>query len=434
MASDQLPAILVARYLKAHHFEKTLSAFLSESNIDESLATTNPGDWTLETLVNEKVQFDKSLNFEKTSNDTVSAWTNPAPSKPVEPLISSVNILSVNAADDGTKFVVTTADNRLTLLNGTQRTNDANQLATSNFTVDSPILSTVFLTADILAFTTMSGKVFIVSLNNFEVLNDRRDHTKWSVKIAARDKWLATAGWDQRVNVYQLDDNLMIKAPPQNIILESDPESLVFVEHPDTHQLHLIISRRDSSFLYYYVLEDSKFQPAGRQNLAPHSNAWVAFTPSALSLHPSDRTLLAVGTSHLPHMKVIIVRLLFPGSKKDEPLTVASTARANLALQDREDAAITLQVSVQAPQTPYSTPQIVWRPDGSGLWTNGDDGVIRGVEAKTGKVVTLLRGHEVGSKVRTLWAGYLQGSDGEPREVLVSGGFDKKVFVWEITD
>lgn len=110
-------------------------------------------------------------------------------------------------------------------------------------------------------------------------------------------------------------------------------------------------------------------------------------------------------------------------------------ARADLVLQDREDAAIILQVSTQAPQTPYSTPQIAWRPNGCGVWVNGDDGVVRGVEAKTGKVVAHLRAHEVGSKVRTLWAGYFESeAEGGKREILVSGGFDRRCFVWEVAN
>ena len=108
-------------------------------------------------------------------------------------------------------------------------------------------------------------------------------------------------------------------------------------------------------------------------------------------------------------MKVIIVRLLLPpliGSPLNiaSPLTQAAQTRSNLALQDREEAAIQLHVSTMAPQTPYSTPQIVWRPNGSGVFVNGDDGVIRGLEAKTGKVVSTLQGgHEVGSKIRSIW-------------------------------
>ena len=88
---------------------------------------------------------------------------------------------------------------------------------------------------------------------------------------------------------------------------------------------------------------------------------------------------------------------------------------------------------------------MVWRPDGSGVWVNGDDGIVRGIEAKTGKVVHLLRGHEAGTKVRSLWAGYVgQGGSGGGRggdereqkqeEVVVSGGFDKRVIIWRVAD
>jgi len=142
-------------------------------------------------------------------------------------------------------------------------------------------------------------------------------------------------------------------------------------------------------------------------------------------------------------MKLIIVRLLFPFSSSDfvsnddvqtQPQTQASQARAALAVQDREDKAIKLHVSTMSPQTPYSTPQVVWRPGGSGVFVNADDGVVRGIDTDTGKVVSLLRAHEVGSKVRTLYAGFESGGDGDGkgREILVSGGFDKKVFVWRV--
>lgn len=69
----------------------------------------------------------------------------------------------------------------------------------------------------------------------------------------------------------------------------------------------------------------------------------------------------------------------------------------------------------------------------------------------TGKVVALLKGHEAGTKVRSLWAGMMRVSksdravrdleyddgDGnnraeEEEEWLVSGGFDKRVIVWKV--
>ena len=135
-------------------------------------------------------------------------------------------------------------------------------------------------------------------------------------------------------------------------------------------------------------------------------------------------------------MKLVLVRLLFPDdvsgpATSSEPQRPATQARAALAKADREEAAILLQVSTMAPQTDYSNPQIVWRPDGHGVWVNGDDGAVRGIEAKTGKVVSTLKGHDPATKVRSLWAGKLPDHNGGQRELLVTGGFDKKVLIWE---
>lgn len=116
------------------------------------------------------------------------------------------------------------------------------------------------------------------------------------------------------------------------------------------------------------------------------------------------------------------------------PATQAAQTRQEIAVRDREEAAILIQVSTLAPQTPYSTPQVCWRPDGSGVWVNGDDGVVRGLEVKTGKIVATLRdGHELGSKIRSLWAGCLD-FNGKPEEWVISGGFDKKLIVWRPTE
>lgn len=118
--------------------------------------------------------------------------------------------------------------------------------------------------------------------------------------------------------------------------------------------------------------------------------------------------------------------------------TQASQTRAALALSGREAAAIRLHISMIAPQTSY-TPRVVWRLDGCRVWVNGDDGVVRGIEVMTGKIVALLKGHKPRIKVRSLWAGMMRvenntsESAGEPEaermkedEWLVSGGFDNE--------
>jgi hypothetical protein len=321
--------------------------------------------------------------------------------------------------------------------------------------------------------TNMSGQLLLQ--RGAEILSRRKDHAKYAVKVIAYEEddrpgettsnivWVATAGWDSKILLYRLripsraGDSVLVELnePIAHINLLTNPESIVLVRHPDTHELILLASRRDSTYLFYYAVPSStpaetpsECKLLGKQNLAPHSNAWVAFSPSCLALSPHDPGLIAVAASTLPHMKVIIVRLLFPkqeqessgpppiGSTSAEQETQARPAFAALALQNREDAAIMIQANTFAPQTVYSTPQVVWRPDGSGVWVNGDDGVIRGVETMTGKVTAMLKdGHQVGSKVRAIWAGWVEVQrDGKvvKEEWLISGGFDKRLIVWRV--
>jgi WD40 repeat protein len=328
-----------------------------------------------------------------------------------------------------------------------------------------PILSVYPLQGGQALTTSMSGQLILhgprgySSSTDVAILERRSDHSKYAVHVSATSfaaHWIvATAGWDQKVQVYatpfeSASETLVLGDPAATLSLPSNPESFAFVLHPNSKALYLVLSRRDSTYIYYYLIDPNPSESpgitvheAGKQNLAPHANAWIAFSPSCLALSPTDPTLLAVATSHLPHMKLIVVRLLFPdvmtaasGGLGAPPLTPASQARAALALSDREDAAISLHVSTLAPQTPYSTPQVVWRPDGSGLWVNGDDGVVRGLDIMTGKVVALLKGHEPGTKVRSLWAGIVSVADdvddSHEEEWLVSGGFDKRVIVWKV--
>lgn len=146
-------------------------------------------------------------------------------------------------------------------------------------------------------------------------------------------------------------------------------------------------------------------------------------------------------------MKLLIVKLLLPPTRSsvsdtettsgpDGSLTQASQARAELLVADKEESAILVNVSTLAPQTSYSTPRLVWRPDGSGVYVSSDDGVVRGIETKSGKLISSLKAHEPGSKLRCLWSGQMVGPSSDQSDVnkkveyLISGGFDQKLIIW----
>ncbi|PWY95694.1 hypothetical protein BO94DRAFT_506878 [Aspergillus sclerotioniger CBS 115572] len=456
--SASLASTLVARFLRTHNYTQTLNAFLQEAGLPADAGQLrgkdNAPSWTIESVLEEKKAFDQSVNFERygENDEDKDVWSVPAPLKPnIIQTPTATNLLACSVeqwqpADESLSpyLVATGADKHLHLF----KTSPGNDLVQSfTGTSEAPILSYAPIQdgKDVL-MTNMSGQLLLQ--RGAQILDRRKDHAKYAVKVIVHEDdtsiWIATAGWDSKVFLYRMHtDESQIGEPVASIPLASNPESILFIRHIDTDQLILLISRRDSTYLYYYQVEPERPQPTpyecpllGKQNLAPHSNAWVAFSPSCLALSPHDPGLIAIATSTLPHLKVMIVRLLFPAAEsleeKPEPETQAAQALAALSLQNREDAAIMIQANTFAPQTAYSTPQVVWRPDGSGVWVNGDDGVIRGVETKTGKIVTLLKdGHEVGCKIRTIWAGWVEGEEGR-EEWLVSGGFDKRLVVWRV--
>lgn len=415
------------------------------------------GDLTLETLLEEKKTFDISVQFEKLGVDdgtNNTGWTSPAPSNAVEvaSLPTTSNILSARIEHlvDGDEsaqpiLLASTADRRLHLLDG------SGELQSSLVGMhDSPVLSCTALGRSHLLTSSMSGQLHVSDLKG-QVIEKRRDHLKYVVKVAVYqegtdDTIVATAGWDGKILIYRPTD-ITLGEPKATITLPTKPEAMLFVRHPDNGRPVLLVGRTDSSFIFYYSVEDEP-RLLGKQNLAPHSNAWVAFTPSSMELCPTDPSLVAVGTSTVPSMKLLIVKLLFPPWTADTVIpaqllrtsllddgpateTQASQARAALATADREAAVILIHCTTHAPQTAYSTPAVAWRPDGSGVWINGDDGAVRGIEASTGKVIATLQGHEAGSKVRCLCAGVVKDADGE-REILVSGGFDQKLILWKV--
>ena len=345
---------------------------------------------------------------------------------------------------------------------------------------DSPILCLTVLRERFIITGTMSGRVTTYDAAFNEQVGSRSDHNRFVVRIAsstqdvddsaAQATWIATAGWDGKVLLYyvflpQESERLSHSAfppPVSQISLPTNPEGLVFVPHPETSDPVLVISRRDSTQLYFYSLphpsedlllttasQPNELQLIGKQNLAPNTNSWVSWSPSCLSQKPYDPTLVAVGTSSTPHMRLLVVRLLLPPAPHadtsrtnlgvirpaatDSDVTQSSQAREKMAKSDKEEAAIQLNVNTFVPQSDYSTPVVVWRAMGRGIWCGGDDGVIRGIDVRTGKVVKTLNdgGHDAGSRVRCLCTGMSsEPSNSEGEEWLLSGGFDKKLIFW----
>lgn len=444
-----------------------MESLVKEADLPPDIGAGSNSSITVESILQEKKIFDLSLNFEKSGIDDGNCqWALPAPTKPkiLESLPNRSNILSIAVFDlllPSTTVVkqyvaVTTADRQLHLLNPTSNFQLVHSYASFQ---DSPILDMLTLSSRYMVIASMSGKLLLYDTVSDKTLDIRKDHSKYVVKIAhwsdGGSVLIASAGWDSKVFLYRVDlseASPRIGEPFATLALSSIPETILFITSPESRSPVLLVARRDSTFLYYYSVPDlrnSTIKLLGKQNLAPHSNAWVAFTPADIQICPTDPSMAAVATSSTPHMKLLILKLLLPPTQpavldanadadanESVVVTQASQARAELLVANREEAAIMVNVSTMAPQTAYSTPRLTWRPDGTGIYVSSDDGVVRGFEASSGKLVASLGAHEPGSKLRTLWGGHIRVHSSQDvdstsdHEFLISGGFDQRLILW----
>jgi hypothetical protein len=78
MPATDSPPVLVARFLKANGYEQTLAAFIEEAGVLPEDANVNPGDLTIEKVLDEKRLFDLAEKFEKVQVvEKDEKWTEP---------------------------------------------------------------------------------------------------------------------------------------------------------------------------------------------------------------------------------------------------------------------------------------------------------------------------------------------------------------------
>ncbi|PWW77089.1 hypothetical protein C7212DRAFT_278407 [Tuber magnatum] len=402
-------ALLVARFLRSNGYEKSLKTFLEEANLDEKSLDLGPGGGlTIEEVLDEKRQFDLSLALEKVaiSDNDEPEFSIPYPSIPhivSDPGIPASNVLFVSVADirtlGGPSLLATTADRALRIY--TARA-PYKLLRSHTHLHPSAILCCAVLQSKWLISTSMSGHVVISDAASGKVISSDKPHVKYAVKVLAHDRlpYVVTSGYDNTIVLHSLtlgDEGTPKLSELHRLQLSAHPEGMSFVALP-TGEEALVYSLRDSTFLHYHLLAPS-LPVHSKRNLAPTAASWVTFHAMSILPHLNGSSLLGIVTSSVPHMKFLLVRV------------------------DSEE--VIMEVFTGAPQSAYSTAVFGWRVGGDGVWVNGDDGVVRGIERKTGKVVARLKASEGGEKVRTLWTGIVDG-----REVLVTGGFDKGIKVW----
>lgn len=101
----------------------------------------------------------------------------------------------------------------------------------------------------------MSGRVVLYDHALQRVLDKRRDHKKYVVKAARfqhkNSAWVATAGWDAMVFLYQLRGEFLsgtcsLGNPVASVSLATNPETITFLTNPQSDLPILLVTRIDS--------------------------------------------------------------------------------------------------------------------------------------------------------------------------------------------
>ncbi|EWC46804.1 hypothetical protein DRE_04049 [Drechslerella stenobrocha 248] len=463
MPASDSPDVLVARFLLANNYHETFAAFVRETNLTPDSITTRPTDLTIEKILEEKKLYDLAVRFEKlnvAAEDVVFAVPHPATPTTLTTLSTASNILSVtltslvipaDAAGPQPVIISTSADKLLRVYSA--RAPHA-LLHTSPVALHAgPILSVVVVAQRWLVTGSMAGDIAVSNVSG-EVVQRWEGHKKFVVKLVAshilpagdeggpkeeeeeeEGIYLAAASYDKTLSIHKLwtpRADASDRGQPrlefvQSIAFSQTVEDVIFTaDYNSTSPFPLLISTiRDSAYLHIYSLSppsspppasSSQHQPIftliSKPPLNSTATTWLTYTPTSLTLNPKRPHLLALITSSLPSPKLLIYNL----------------ATGTI------DSAIPVPTTLSA----YSTGVVAWRGDvpASGLWINSDDGVIRGVELRTGAVKAELQAHD-GRKVRCLAAGMIpraddDDDDSEADEVLVSGGFDGSLKVWRV--
>lgn len=228
----------------------------------------------------------------------------------------------------------------------------------------------------------MDGRFVATDLERRVEVGSERAHTRFmnSVTYNSSHSILASAGFDGYIRTYKVKiipgNSLKVTFTPlgSHKFLQI-PTALALVETEDTKSsLTLLACTQDSTVMNFLAVPKLP-APSGavptslpiirKVNLVDAEFSMITFTPMHIAIAPDGSNRYAVATSNTPNLRIILGNLKEDGIERN--------------------------LHGYAPQDKFSIPRIKWSSDGKGIWTIGDDGILRGIEAASGKLVAELR-------------------------------------------
>lgn len=295
----------------------------------------------------------------------------------------------------------------------------------------------------------MDGQFIVTQMGTDAVLGRVKAHNRFinAMSYDSKSQMLASAGYDGQIKVYKLEQekseaNVQISKVNFKPIAQHK-----FVQIPSIVKITTLKDGRrvvlagvqDSTILHYLLIPDDNgitqgshaaqsLETLAKLNLldAEFTSSFVVFTPMAIDLYTDEKTgvqRFVIATSHSPYMRVIVGQVEH-----------ASSSNNNTTIKNKDDQVdiglVEQNLLAYAPQDKFSMPKVKWSHNGNGVWITGDDGIVRGIEIETGKLVVELGSGKHTDKIRDLDIATIPVSNqgNKYQDILISGGSDKRVY------
>lgn len=424
---------LIAQFLKDKNYTDTLA--LLEREYGKAIPTDTPFDESLEDIVTDRINFKNMndnldrLNLDFVSDDVknivsnqIHEWTSPYPQISVSiPCDFGLVVTSCLINYGGRPLLfIGTAHMEFVVIDLNQNKILLKKVGLIGKVVIKKIIS---LKRNEIIVTGMNGRIYWFRFDisdmqlNLSLIEEFQVHSKLVTDIKSiefnGDTYIFSLGWDFHLKVFQLIGSSI--RPVTEIRLKTQGTCFDVTEYKGN--IVLVLGKIENTLLEVYNLKENILKLVNKISLNDAEFTSSGFTPRCLSIQKvSDNVpLVAVGTSHEPYMRLIIVPL------KEVKLEESNNTIPILRNQ------IIRNINTLSPQDKYSQSLLSWRPSNgksTGVWVIGEDGNLRGIDLQKGKKLIELVGHD--GNIKTFASGIRDHNN----EVLVTFGIDRNIKLW----
>ncbi|EGV64267.1 hypothetical protein CANTEDRAFT_113888 [Yamadazyma tenuis ATCC 10573] len=367
---------LIGHFLKENGFEQTFQKF--EEEYGQPICTEThelPNKETLNEIINDRFNF-KSIQQEISKIDTpldnkdFKPWKTPYPKNLYLDTDIDQVIVSVDIVLHKNWVLLSTAKQKLIIVDFNGKiVNIFDQII--GRLVIKKIVSDSY---DNVYLAGMSGVIYHFKIEGEELtkVNELQVHRRLIVdmKIVEIDSepYLVSLGFDKLIKLISLRQwDVSASFEISNIpscfdVINYQNQVVALVGYNENTLLDLVHAKSSKELerLYRISINDAEFTTSN-------------FSPRIIKFNCFDKQLLvAVGTSHEPYMRVMVLPIT--------DFTATNDIRRNQ---------ISKNILTMSPQDKFSIPVISWRKDGTGIWVLGDDGILRGINLANDKIIEI---------------------------------------------